>query len=268
MRFERQKMVRWYNVKQLSATLLKTIISTIFGNFADKREIQAALSACDEYDYSDRDEIWIDYISDLGDGFDSTYTLAHLMKEEKLTFGDLQLSRGNLLIMGGDEVYPTPEKEEYENRLQGPYNAAFPWDERTDRPHLFALPGNHDWYDGLTNFLKLFCQGRALGNWHTKQQRSYFALKLPHNYWIWGIDVQLDADIDKPQLEYFDKVAQNMQPGDKIILCTAEPSWVYNSLKKDDASFARLKFFEDKYIHQLVDGKKREGHKGFRHVLR
>lgn len=268
MKFERQKMVRWYDVKQLASTLLKTVISTIFGNFADKREIQAALSTCDHYDYSNRDEIWIDYISDLGDGFDSTYTLAHLMKEEQITCDGVTLSRGNILIMGGDEVYPTPEKEEYENRLQGPYNAAFPWDdEQPDRPHLFALPGNHDWYDGLTNFLKLFCQDRALGNWHTQQRRSYFALKLPHNYWIWGIDVQLDADIDKPQLDYFERIAKDeMQPGDKIILCTAEPSWVYNSLKQDDASYARLKFFEDKYIHQRVDGKTRDGHKGFQHV--
>lgn len=267
MKFERQKMVRWYNVRQLAATVLKTIISTIFGNFADKREIQAALSKCDDYDYSQVDDIWIDYISDLGDGFDSTYTLAHLMKEEQITCDGVTLSRGNVLIMGGDEVYPTPEKEEYENRLQGPYNAAFPWDDaRPDRPHLFALPGNHDWYDGLTNFLKLFCQDRALGNWHTQQKRSYFALKLPYNYWIWGIDVQLDADIDKPQLEYFKEVAASMQPGDKIILCTAEPSWVYNSLKENDASYARLKFFEDKYIHQTEDGKKRADHKGFRHV--
>src|SRR5690606_13883144 len=111
------------------------------------------------------------------------------------------------------------------------------------------LPGNHDWYDGLANFLKLFCQQRTLGNWQTCQRRSYFALKLPHNYWIWGIDVQLNADIDLPQQEYFKEVARKAKEHltatgpQKIILCTAEPAWIYNSLKKGDLSYSRLNFF-------------------------
>ncbi len=245
-------MVDWYNVRQLAATGIKTVISSIFGNFADKREMQAALNDGGSYDYSLNDELWIDYISDLGDGFNSTYTMAHLLATEQLTVTDNGskkiLKRGDLLIMGGDQVYPTPEKEEYRNRLQIPYNAAFPWNEESKLPHLFVLPGNHDWYDGLANFIKLFCQGRSLGNWHTQQKRSYFALKLPHRVWIWGIDVQLNADIDKPQLDYFDKIASEMQEGDRVILCTAEPAWVFRSINKKDESYGRLKFFECRAI--------------------
>src|SRR5690606_1693852 len=208
MRFIRKKMVNWYDPKQLAFTAVKTVISGIFGNFADRREMQAALDPGVEYfDYSDRPELWVDFISDLGDGFNSTYTLAHLMAQEQLDLDGHLLKRGNILIMGGDQVYPTPELKEYNNRLKGPYNAAFPWIEGDkDRPSLFALPGNHDWYDGLTNFLRLFCQGRSLGNWHSKQRRSYFALKLHHDYWLWGIDVQLNADIDYPQLCYFKEI--------------------------------------------------------------
>ena len=258
-------MVDWYDVQQLSATGLKTVISSVFGNFADKREIQAALSENCPFYYSARDDIWIDYISDLGDGFNATYTMAHLMAQDQLSIQGKSLPRGKLLIMGGDQVYPTPEKEEYKNRLQGPYNAAFPWDnEDPDRPHLFALPGNHDWYDGLTNFLKLFCQGRALGNWHTQQKRSYFALQLPHRYWIWGIDVQLNADIDKPQQDYFAEIVKNeMENGDKIILCTAEPAWVYRSLHEKNESFNRLQFFINKHIY-LKDEEESESKKKFR----
>jgi hypothetical protein len=111
------------------------------------------------------------------------------------------------------------------------------------------LPGNHDWYDGLTNFLKLFCQGRSLGNWHTQQKRSYFALQLPHGYWLWGIDVQLNADIDKPQQDYFAEIVENeMNVGDKVLLCTAEPAWVYQSLDKKNLSNSRLQFFINNYI--------------------
>ena len=254
MKFERKKMVNWYDVRQLAATGVKSLISSMFGNYADKREIQAVLNHEPFYDYSsaegkDREELWIDYIADLADGFDSTYTMAHLLGQDGITLANTKLPRGKVLLMGGDQVYPTPEKVEYQNRLQGPYNAAYPWDdEDTDRPHLFALPGNHDWYDGLNNFIKLFCQGRALGNWHTQQKRSYFALKLPHRFWIWGIDVQLKADIDLPQQEYFDQMAQYMEPSDQVILCTAEPAWVYHSLRKEDTSYDRLRFFSDKFI--------------------
>ncbi len=249
MKFEQKRMVQWYDARQLASTGIKTVISTIFGNFADKREMQAVLSEEAPFDYSKHDQIWIDYIADLGDGFNSTYTMAHLMAKDHLEFkGGETIKRGDILIMGGDQVYPTPEKQEYENRLQGPYNAAYPWDNNTDLPHLFALPGNHDWYDGLTNFIKLFCQGRALGNWHTQQKRSYFALKLPYRVWIWGIDVQLSSDIDQPQLDYFQTIADSMLPGDRVILCTAEPAWVYRSLTKKDLAYERLEFFKTNYI--------------------
>ena len=250
MKFEPQKMVNWYDVRQLAMTGVKTIVSSVFGNFADKREIQSVLSGHKSYDHSNPEkEIWIDFIADLGDGFNSTYTMAHLLasKQLKVTINgsETDLQRGEILVMGGDQVYPTPEKEEYRNRLEGPYYAAFPENkEDPHRPFLFALPGNHDWYDGLSNFLKLFCQNRSIGNWKTCQLRSYFAIKLPHDYWLWAIDVQLNADIDLPQQKYFQHVATNEMTGDsKIILCTAEPAWVYNSVNRNDMSYSRLSFF-------------------------
>ncbi|WKN29690.1 metallophosphoesterase [Porifericola rhodea] len=252
MKFERQPMVRWYNVRLLATTGLKTVVSSLFGNFADKREIQAALSENEPYDYSSQDEIWVDYIADLGDGFDATFSMAHLLAKPKLEVEGSPLQRGKLLIMGGDEVYPTPEVIEYKNRLQGPYNAAYPWNENDsdeERPHLYAIPGNHDWYDGLTNFIKLFCQERAIGNWVTRQKRSYFAIKLPHRCWLWGIDVQLHADIDRPQREYFTEIVNDeMEDGDTIILCTAEPAWIFDSINKSNDSYDNLKFFIEKHI--------------------
>lgn len=254
MKFEKKPMVNWYGVRLLVSTGLKTIISQMFGNFADKREIQAALSPHDgPYDYSDKGELWLDYVADLGDGFNSTFTMAHLMAQDSLKVGEDDLKRGDVLVMGGDEVYPTPETEEYKNRLQGPYNAAFPWqDGDANRPRLFAIPGNHDWYDGLTNFIRLFCQGRSLGNWHTAQHRSYFALKLPHNVWLLGIDIQLNGDIDSPQLKYFKGIAsKDIQSGDTIILSTAEPSWVYKSWDDGNTANDRLNHF----IHHILLGK-------------
>lgn len=255
MYFEKQPMVNWYDLGQLVSTGIKAVISGIFGNFADKREFQAAY-APDEtfYDLSlkngkELNEIWVDFISDLGDGFDATYTMAHLLAQEELQFGNEKTKRGDVLIMGGDEVYPTPEKNQYDNRMKGPYFAAFPWRDDSGRPKLFAIPGNHDWYDGLTNFTKVFCQQRSIGNWQTRQMRSYFAIKLPHNYWILATDIQLNSDIDDPQKRFFKKIArEDIKGGDKIIVCTAEPTWVYRMWSIKNTSDARFDFFINKII--------------------
>jgi hypothetical protein len=249
MQFTPQKMVGWYQVRQLMFTGLKALLSYIFGNYSDRREIQAALSGSDRFDFSQADELWFDYVADVGDGFNSTYSVAKLLAQEQLTIGKYQTQRGDILIMGGDQVYPTPEMQEYENRLKGPYSAALPRDHSQPSPALFAIPGNHDWYDGLTNFLKVFCQERHIGQWQTHQKRSYWAVQLPHRYWIWGIDIQLNSDIDQPQKNYFnDVVDQYMRPGDKVILCTAEPSWVFNDRYREEDSYERLRFFEQRFI--------------------
>ncbi len=253
-------MVNWYDAKQLASTGLRAIISGEFGHYADKRELQAALRPkVEAVNFSDEPEIWIDYVSDTGDGFNSTFSIAKLVSEQKLklalkndTENSIETQAGKIIIFGGDEVYPTPEMEAYENRFKIPFGTANPFNENTsesERPKLFAIPGNHDWYDGLGNFISLFCQKRWIGNWQTVQERSYFAIKLPYNYWIFGTDVQLDSDIDQPQKEYFQQIAKNeMQDGDKVILCTAEPAWVYFQMYNENESFRRLKYFEKLYI--------------------
>ena len=221
-KYKQEKMVNWFEPGMLAQTAIKAIVSSAFGNYADKREIEAALheSTIEEKEadqvnkeYSEKDEIWLDYISDTGDGFNSTYSVAHLVAqpflEVKINGVEKKIERGKILVFGGDQIYPTPTMEMYENKFRIPFRAAFPYTEMKDHPHLYAIPGNHDWYDGLNNFIKLFCQKRWIGNWITKQHRSYFALQLPHGHWIWATDIQLNSDIDKPQLDYFLHIAKN-----------------------------------------------------------
>ncbi len=112
-----------------------------------------------------------------------------------------------------------PKAVEYENRTIGPYRAALPC-APGEAPELFAIPGSHDWYDGLVNFTSIFCRSHEIGGWRTSQARSYFALKLPNGWWLWGVDIQFGACLDEVQLQYFSDVAANqLQPGDRIILC-------------------------------------------------
>jgi len=233
--FERQSFVRWFNPAELVRSGTRALLSELFGSFADKREIQAALqhSSVDaQLQYEDDaagSDFWFDYVADVGDGFDATYSIALLLAQETLELGPERetTQRGRLLLMGGDEVYPTADRKLYLDRTTGPYRAAFPYLADEDKaPHLYALPGNHDWYDGLSAFLRQFTQFRWIGAWRSQQRRSYFARKLPRGVWLWGIDIQLHADIDSPQLEYFRKAADLLKPGDRVIVATAEPSWV------------------------------------------
>src|SRR5690606_31088333 len=119
--------------------------------------------------------LWIDYVADTGDGFDATYAVASQVAARELHVDGVPtpLPRAQILVLGGDQVYPAASTESYEDRLAGPWRAALPWTVR-DHPALFAIPGNHDWYDGLTGFLRLFGQGRWIGGWRTSQGRSYF----------------------------------------------------------------------------------------------
>ncbi len=113
---------------------------------------------------------------------------------------------------------------------------------------MLALPGNHDWYDGLTSFLRLFTQNRMIGGWRTEQKRSYFTVQLPHRWWLIGLDSQLDAYFDDPQLTYFEEtLTANLQPGDSVIICAATPAWLKSSSGHPDA-FNGLEWFERNFV--------------------
>jgi hypothetical protein len=250
LKFECQPMVRWLDPLELIQTGLRTAISTVFGEFADKRELQEALVHDVEErfpDYTKVGDLWLDFVADSGDGFESTYTIAYLLAQAELVLGDTgnqRLPRGNLLVMGGDQVYPTPSRRGYENRLLGPYEAALPG--AKPQPDLYAIPGNHDWYDGLTNFLRFFCNDQSIGGWKTWQRRSYFAMKLTHNWWLWGIDIQFDAYIDEPQLRYFDRAARQFKGGERVLLVTGKPSWT--DVKPKSPSYENLRYLEERII--------------------
>lgn len=255
-------MVGWYDPRQLAKTGIEVAISTVFGRHSDKRLVEALASSDDDekfYDYTcyyldngkdptvpdrthPRNSIWIDYVGDVGDGWNSTYALAHHLAEPGRCFRytdkesgekfEAETKRGEVLVFGGDEVYPTASREEYDQRLVAPYETAYRYSLEAC-PHVFALPGNHDWYDSLVSFTRLFTARPWFAGWRTRQTRSYFALKLPHNWWLLGTDVQLGSDIDKPQMEYFESLTDCMEEefrksGERarIILCHAEPHWI------------------------------------------
>jgi hypothetical protein len=245
LRFAPERAVRWYSPGVLTGSGLHVGLTSVFGSFLDKRELQARKPPTIDTTHADDDDVWIDYTADTGDGFPATMTVASQLARRSVTVdvddAPRELPRGNLLVLGGDEVYPTASADNYENRLEGPFRAALPWTVR-DHPALYAIPGNHDWYDGLTGFLRLFTQQRWIGGWTTRQNRSYFAVKLPHHWWLWGIDIQLDMFVDEPQLEFFASVLDDCEPGDRLILATPVPTWT--ELEQDSQAYRNLAFIE------------------------
>lgn len=226
--FTPQPQVPWLAPMLLLRTGVRTGLAMIFGSYLDKRELQGVLPAR-WYEQPGTDgELWLDYVADLGDGFDATYSVAHLLAQPQLTVGEHVLPRGQVLLMGGDQVYPSAHMRAYEDRTKGPYTAALPLPPADGpQPTLYALPGNHDWYDGLTAFLRMFVGERAdnIGGWRLEQTRSYFAVQLPHRWWLFGVDEAFGDYLDDPQLVYFEKAAAALGPDDKVIVASPSPTW-------------------------------------------
>ena len=264
--FSPQEQVRWLAPAQLLRTAVQVGLASAFSTFTDKRELQRNFPADPLALAPDPDGgCWIDFMADTGDGFDSTYTIASLLAAEQLTVTGAdgerhRLPRGRLLVLGGDEVYPTASSERYEDRLKGPLRTALQagdvqsgLDGSDDVPPLLlALPGNHDWYDGLTAFLRVFGQRRRIGGWQTVQGRSYFVMQLPGGWWLAGLDSQLGSEIDDPQLDFFrSHLTDLLQPGDGVILCCASPSWIRTP--NDARAFDSYHYFERTVISEATD---------------
>jgi hypothetical protein len=247
-------MTAWFNPVLLARLLWRVILSDLFGQYADRRLIVAALDPVPAEDLVKRARkfmpgedneqvwtftpdvdgaVWIDFVADLGDGFDATFAVASLLAQEQLAVDGQNLPRGQLLVMGGDEVYPRAAPDTYQKQLRDPYDWAFP----DPHPHLlrgppvYAIPGNHDWYDGLVLFLALFSRKTHLhlGGWRSHQRRSYFALQVTEGWWVWALDAQLADDVDQPQRDYFEAIAKGMPDHSRIILCGPEPGWLYTN---------------------------------------
>src|SRR3954452_24375051 len=83
--FTPQDQVRWLAPGELLRTAVKVVLSSVFADYADRREVQAALPASVLALAPDAEGgLWWDHVADLGDGFDPTYTVALLLAADRL----------------------------------------------------------------------------------------------------------------------------------------------------------------------------------------
>src|SRR5262245_8444302 len=282
------KKVAWLNPLQLLRTGYHVWLVTAGTGLIDRREMLAALNRstaptdfspesvlipgthvdavlAHPAQYEDRG-LWLDFVADMGDSWEATYAVASLLVDRHLRQKFPPSARRHLperfgpadvVALGGDLVYPMASRDAYRRRFRAPFAAALPQTKGHPIPGMFAIPGNHDWYDGLTSFCREFCQGGFLGGWPLFQRRSYFAVKLTKGWWLWGIDIALDTRIDAPQQDYFVSIldgsppgaspAEAFEPGDRVILCTAKPAWVEISRYSDEA-YRNLVYFVEEVV--------------------
>ena len=104
-------------------------------------------------------EVWVDFVADTGDDHDVSLSVGQMLFAEYTLAGSepRALPRGDLLIFGGDTAYPAATAHELERRLLQPWNSVIASKGNDGRPRaVLAIPGNHDWYDGLDGFGRLF----------------------------------------------------------------------------------------------------------------
>lgn len=316
-------MVPWYSIF-LFDTVVQLLISfkVFLGRFDQRNMQRALLPDDDEYIFDHlkaREHVWLDFMADTGDGFNSTYQIARLLAQPELTVdcdeheGDSDdegaassssseeeddegsegdsatlrkrkrktttqtmkkdkkqkravktktrvFPRGEALVIGGDLAYPFPDAETYETRLFRPFEYAMKPPSNYSPATLstakrkpgaydegltaFAIPGNHDWFDGLNTFTRLICQRDWLGGWRLPQRSSHFALELPRGWWLFGVDVALEDDVNSEQFAFFERVARTrMRPDDAVILLTHTPRWVldvYETRQKSEEKLQHL----------------------------
>jgi hypothetical protein len=128
--------------------------------------------------------LWIDFVSDTGDDRDVSAAVARLVFAEYAPAdgGDATiLPRGDILLFGGDTAYPVATGREILRRVVQPWNEVLQ-DVGTGgrRRVLLGIPGNHDWYDGLDGFARLFRRDAVVGMLaHWEADRAHPARKRP-----------------------------------------------------------------------------------------
>jgi hypothetical protein len=80
-------------------------------------------------------------VGDPGEGDDSQYAVVPALLS--------QAGGADFTVICSDVIYPTGEMGDYRSKFFRPYRGL-------DMP-IFAIPGNHDWYDGLQGFMSHLC---------------------------------------------------------------------------------------------------------------
>lgn len=172
-----------------------------------------------------------------------------------------ELPRGRFLFIGGDTCYHSAEYLSLVDRFQRPFVYAYQdlkkrklIDDSQERRPIFGIPGNHDYYDQVDGFRRQFRKptrpegppppddgpyksgkgfaALTLAGYKRVQEASYVALRLPFDWWFWGLDTEPGL-IDLRQKAFFSTLkTDGGQTGipKKLIVATCSPSTVFGRI--------------------------------------
>jgi hypothetical protein len=274
-----KKPVSWLLGPQLIATLKWTILYTAFKGKLDPRDWMKAeeISFKIEERHNQQtpaDEYWLDYFSDTGDGQKAMYSLAYLSMSDlyaddslcpgaSVAFDNgenrLLLPRGEFLFVGGDTSYHVADLPSLAGRFQSPFWWAYldlkeegRLSDGDPRRPVFAIPGNHDYYDVIDGFNRQFQKPLtdedapnhaglypqlSIPGFKRLQQASYLALRLPFGWSMWGLDCEVGR-LDLRQQEFFKQANGGVIP-DKLIVATPEPTTILGRRATADEKIPR-----------------------------
>jgi hypothetical protein len=147
-------------------------------------------------------DVFIDFVADTGDDVSVSRAVARLVfASYELPDPDhpgqfLEAGRGDILLFGGDTAYPVATAVEIRNRVIAPWNQVLqtlPHDGRARV--LLGVPGNHDWYDGLDGFGRMFRRRSADA---TPPALDVSAQWPEDRAAEWARELVLGGTIDKP----------------------------------------------------------------------
>ena len=95
--------------------------------------------------FEDRSELSFIVLGDTGEGDHSQY---YVIPPLRAVWDD-----ADFVFLCSDVIYPAGDVNEYDNK--------FFWACQGFKGPIYAIPGNHDWYDGLHGFMRHFCGAKA-----------------------------------------------------------------------------------------------------------
>lgn len=252
--------VRWLLSRDLLAKARKLVVHALFASELDHRDWMKSVPfnvGAGAARWQSGDPYWFDFVADIGDSQLANYNLAFLMlgalrftSDDRLEAapGGIEASgigvlpRGQFLMIGGDTAYHVADLETLTLRTRAPFEWA-----RRDRqgdaepaaencasaPWLFAIPANHDLYDGLIGFNKVFMRPRdasphRLADFNRAQTASFVCLELPYQFRLIGLDSQ-DGKLDHRQIQEARSWVGDAEHAAKLIVVTSQPSTVFSA---------------------------------------
>ena len=117
--------------------------------------------------HADLEEVSFMVVGDTGEGDASQYAVVKPM---------LACGRDtDFMVVCSDVIYPAGDAEDYDAKFYAPY--------QDFAPPIYALPGNHDWYDGLVGFMYHLCGAEPSAFPATEEKASSLKGRLRQLLW-------------------------------------------------------------------------------------